>query len=392
MSFDCGTPNDISAKRCSSFRGKASPAISNALMQPDFLSTSAEMLSTHSTNTWASGTIAHKQRAITLFTFFLNAVGLPDLLHQEPDLPKSRSTRMREEDLLCHFAAYRLMCGQQAKSTLEYISGIRTTYSHWWRTERFGIVGTLGKGNKSLCSKYVLSLDKLNPSKVKEAGRLLPFTTELLAFSFRKAIVQGDWDMAVCLITAYQGVMRVGELTQGRDKFNPSHHLTESDIQFIPSFAAPQLVVLRIGRSKADQMGSRAILHPRDFPVSMDELSTGARLKDMICVRHHLSGLQSDFHPDPRQPLFQRAGQPLKESQVLSFIRSAARSFGFTDENIGQIGTRSLRIGGATKLFQLGASHDTLQHMGGWSTDVYKAYLRSQTSDFHHFTKKMAQL
>ena len=392
MTFQCGKPNDIAANRCSSFRGKSSPAISNALLQPDFLRTSADMLSKHSTATWASGTIAHKQRAIALFTFFLEAVGLPDLLHQEPALPKSRSTRMREEDLLCHFAAYRLMCGQQAKSTLEYISGIRTTYSHWWRTERFGIVGTLGKGNKSLCSKYVLSLDKLNPSKVKEAGRLLPFTTELLAYSFRKAVAQHDWDVAVCLLTAYQGVMRVGEITQGRDRFNPSHHLTESDIQFIPCFANPELVVLRIGRSKADQMGSRAILHPRDFPVTTDDLSAGARLKDMLCVRHGLSGVQSNFTPDHTQPLFQRAGQPLKESQVLSFIRSAARSYGFSEDNVSQLGTRSLRIGGATKLFQLGASHDTLQHMGGWSTDVYKAYLRSQTSDFHHFTTQMAQL
>ena len=298
---------------------------------------------------------------------------------------------MKEEDLLCHFAAYRMMCGQQPQSTLEYISHIRTLYGLWWRTDGFGIVGTLGKGNMSLCSRYVRSLDKLNPSKVKDAGRLLPVTIELLQHFIQQALHAQDWNMAACLVTAFQGVMRTGEITEGKDPFNANHHLTEADIQFVPNFQSPTLVMLRIGRSKSDQMGVRAILHPRDFPVTTDDLSAGARIKDLICNRYGMSGHEIDFVPNPARPLFMRGSKPLKEHHVLQFIRKAAKSFGYSPDNVKQIGTRSLRIGGATRLFQLGATQLTLQHLGGWSTDTMKAYLRSQTADFHHLTAGMVK-
>ena len=77
--------------------------------------------------------------------------------------------------------------------------------------------------------------------------------------------------------------MRTDEITEGKDRFNAKHHLTEADIQFVPNFKSPTIVMLRIGRSKSDQMSVRAILHPRDFPVTKDQLSAGARIKDLIC-------------------------------------------------------------------------------------------------------------
>ena len=72
-------------------------------------------------------------------------------------------------------------------------------------------------------------------------------------------------------------------------------------------------------------------------------------------------------------------------------MRSKAQIFGYSPENVKQFGTRSLRIGGATQLFKLGASPDTLCHLGGWSSDAYKAYIRSQTDTFQHLTEKMVR-
>ena len=199
-----------------------------------------------------------------------------------------------------------------------------------------------------------------------------------------------DWDMAVCLVTAFQGVMRLDEPTENKDAFNPNHHITEADIQFIPNFRNPSLIILKVGRSKADQMGTRAILHPREFPVTPHILSAGARIKDLFCNRYNLTGTELTIHQHSDRPLFvTERNTPLKERHVLRYMRKSATSFGYSPENVSQLGTRSLRIGGSTALFKAGASSLDLMHMGGWSTDAHQAYIRSQAPDFHHLTIQM---
>ena len=149
-------------------------------------------------------------------------------------------------------------------------------------------------------------------------------------------------------------------------------------------------MILRVGRSKSDQMGTRSILHPREFPISSDILSAGARIKDLFCNRYNLSGSEIQAPQNPEVPLFlTQQHQPLKERHVLKFIRQSAVSFGYSPENISQIGTRSLRIGGSTALFKAGASADQIRHMGGWSTDTYRANIRSLAPDFHKPSVKM---
>ena len=129
MTFDTKDKNPASAMACSMVQRKSYAGMTNALLHPDFLKTSAKVLEHQAPQAWAAGTQDMKLRSASLFTFFLAAVGLPDMLHTEPTLPKSRKERLREEDLLCHFSLYRMMCGQSSQSILEYVSHIRTAYA-----------------------------------------------------------------------------------------------------------------------------------------------------------------------------------------------------------------------------------------------------------------------
>jgi hypothetical protein len=54
-----------------------------------------------------------------------------------------------------------------------------------------------------------------------------------------------------------------------------------------------------------------------------------------------------------------------------------------------ECGTHSFRIGGATKLFQLGVTPEIFKHLGGWSSDAYKLYIQIQQQDLMGFARKM---
>ena len=90
------------------------------------------------------------------------------------------------------------------------------------------------------------------------------------------------------------------------------------------------------------------------------------------------------------QPLFQaRNGKQLSRDTVLRFARAAMATAGFTKAQQASYGTHSARIGGATRLFQLGATSEILKRMGGWSSDAYKEYIRIQQQDTMVFARKM---
>ena len=88
MSFTSGPSNPEAAAHISRFDNKASPTMAATILQNNFLQTSAALLSNHTTNQFARGTVDSKVRANTLFSYFLKAVGLPDFLSREPISPQ----------------------------------------------------------------------------------------------------------------------------------------------------------------------------------------------------------------------------------------------------------------------------------------------------------------
>jgi hypothetical protein len=179
----------------------------------------------------------------------------------------------------------------------------------------------------------------------------------------------------------------MGELTATEKRpFDPVLDMAENDLKFYPTFWTATRVVVQLGISKADRRGRKAKLRPRILPV--DPGSPGEMLRDLIARRLNV---KRGHDPVLRaKPLFcARNGRQLSRDTVLGFVRLSLGKAGFSKEQAARYGTHSARIGGATRLFQLGATAEILKRMGGWSSDAYKEYVRVQQQDTMAFTRRM---
>ena len=202
----------------------------------------------------------------------------------------------------------------------------------------------------------------------------------------------GIQDVGVAIATAHAGLYRMGELTATQGSFNPTEDMSESDLEFLPSFWKAGRVTIRLGRSKADQSGERSKLRPRVLPVDEnDPRSPGRLLRDMLAERH---SVRKGRAPSlGARPLFQdRRGGQLKQSAALEKLRKALMATGMTKKEAAEFGTHSCRIGGATKLFQLGASPEVIKRMGGWSSEAHRLYVMVQQRDLMDFSRRMCSI
>ena len=63
-------------------------------------------------------------------------------------------------------------------------------------------------------------------------------------------------------------------------------------------------------------------------------------------------------------------------NEVLRFVRNCLKIAGYSPALVRKYGTHSFRIGGFNRLFQLNVPIETIKHLGGWSSDAWKAYHR----------------
>ena len=78
----------------------------------------------------------------------------------------------------------------------------------------------------------------------------------------------------------------------------------------------------------------------------------------------------------PDAPLMQTAAGSAvtyTQLQALSFLKRVCK---YTGVDVSRIGTHSLRIGGATTLFELSVSADIVKKKGRWLSDCYQRYQR----------------
>ena len=72
-------------------------------------------------------------------------------------------------------------------------------------------------------------------------------------------------------------------------------------------------------------------------------------------------------------------------------MRHTLKEAGVSADKTKRYGTHSCRIGGATKLFQMGVSPEAIKLLGGWASDAYKAYIRIQQDDLMNIASKMCE-
>ena len=143
-----------------------------------------------------------------------------------------------------------------------------------------------------------------------------------------------------------------------------------------------------MGPSKADRSGMKARFNGRMLPVDdADPWSPGTILRQMIVVRHNLRTGQSP--PSSMAPLFQngRQGQ-LSSRTVVDFMRKVLLAQRMEPKQVARCSGHSFRIGGATRLFQLGAAPEVLKSLGGWSSDAYRVYVRVRQRDLMDYSRR----
>ena len=391
------TPSREEAAVAATYRGRPNPAATQALLTGQFEAVAHKVVAEDLIRKWHPKTRLTKQVAVRAFWRFLVAVGTAEFFFpSDGSIPqKHRDRRMQEERALANFAMLRVMSGQTIDGAGGYVSHIRTWYMSVYQIP-FGIAGSLGA--PSITSQYLKSIRRFFPVDKSEDDRRAPVSWQMIRLFVRTAEwrrrVKGErkWeDAGVAVLTAYAGLFRMGELTSTDSKpFRPESELTEADAIFVPSFWTATRVMIRLGATKADQRGIADTARPRTLPVDSTPLSPGRALQQMLIARHGIRPGE-----DPRlgpAPLFQNGrGGHLTRDSVLTFMRSTLKQAGMPKATQEKIGTHSCRIGGATKLFQLGATADVLKHLGGWASDAYRAYVRIKGVDMLNYTRKMCQ-
>jgi hypothetical protein len=383
-------PTAEQAQAASLFRGRAQPHLVAVLQRGRVMQTTVEVVSTDIANRWRPKTQEAKDRAATQFQAFLAAVGLRDAIFPPSGRTPEKTQHQRgvEEDALTGFALNRAMAGHGLKGVLGIISHVRTWYEHRFH-EKLGAVRC--GDTASPTSKYIKAMEVYYPIMDSTCKKRAPMTPPLVEMMERAGRPRSD-DAGAAIVIAFSGLFRMGELTATEGGFDPVEDMTETDVTFHPNFWNATRVVIELGRSKADQDGSRSKLRPRILPVDNDVLSPGRVLQQMLAERYGIRKGQPLLTVTGR-PLFQdgKSGQ-LKQSAVLTFMRrTLERSGGLTTAAAGEFGTHSCRIGGATRLFELGATPEIIKDLGGWSSEAWRSYIRIHQQSLMTFARSMCR-
>ena len=383
-------PTEMEIRGAGSFRGRVNDDVADALRTGTFSMTTVHLVATDILNKYQKRTQDAKKRAMDTFMCFLSATGRKGIFFPE-------TTRMAasgwltpaasaEEQVLCEFAVMRVMAGNAPSTAADSVSHVRT-WCDLMLDRKFGKVGT--KGKASLTSDYLkaMTVSLYYPEQDSRDERREPVTWPMVQMFVRAAKTQRRADVGVVTALAYAGLFRMGELTSTATRpFSPKTDMSERDVEFFPTFWTATQMVVYIGRTKADQSGKKGKLRPRILPVEAGSAAEMVRI--MLAERH---GVARGQIPTLRaRPLFQDThGAHLKRDGVMRFMRTVLQAAGWSEARVKMYGTHSCRIGGCTALFQIGASPEVMQMMGGWSSDAYKAYIRIKQQELMSFSRKM---
>ena len=381
-------PTTAQAEAASQFRGKTQPHLVAVVRRGRVMQTTVEVVASDVAQRWRPKTQEAKERAAAKFQAFLTAVGIRDAIFPPSGRMPEKTQHQRgiEEDALTGFAVNRAMAGQGLKGVLGVISHVRTWYEHRFH-EKLGMGGV--GDTTSPTSKYVKAMEVYYPIKDSPCKKRAPMTPARARLMEAAGRNRAD-DAGPAVVVAFAGLFRMGELTATDGGFDPVEDSCETDVAFYPSLWNATRVEIKLGRTKADQDGARARLKPRTLPVDDDEMSPGRILRQMLTDRYGLRRGQPLLTVAGR-PLFQdgKSGQ-LKQSAVLTFMRrTLERKGGMTAEAAKEFGTHSCRIGGATRLFEMGATADVIKDLGGWSSEACKDYIRIQQQALMRHARNM---
>ena len=133
----------------------------------------------------------------------------------------------------------------------------------------------------------------------------------------------------------------------------------------VTNFHQAEEIVIYLKGSKTDQYNQGTV---RNQFRSGNELCVVAALADYQSMKpERFAGAEADL------PLFRlECGKPLQRTDIQSLIQLAAVADG---QSTTRYGSHSLRIGGATAMYQATKDLDSVKRYGGWNSDAFHGYL-----------------
>jgi len=196
----------------------------------------------------------------------------------------------------------------------------------------------------------------------------LPITIEHLKLFFCLLAIPHTYNSDSVMIwaamtLAFFGFLRLGELTCNKT-FSPEIHISPDDITFLPSWASPKYMSVRIKISKTDPF---RIGHTINIGITNRPVCPVMAMKTYLLARSTTPG-----------PLFQySSGTPLTKDALTSETRQLLSFSGF---NPSLYAGHSYRIGAATTAASVGLPPWLIKTLGRWSSDCYERYIRCPNS------------
>lgn len=218
-----------------------------------------------------------------------------------------------------------------------------------WPILRHVVRGISRMTSKARKTRKPLTVDKLRA--------VLKFATTVTGSGYDSACMKAALSMGVYLL------LRVGELVSPKTSgHNKMKGLCVNDVEFLPSFAQPDRMVVHIRNSKNDPFRNGA------------HLTVWANGSSTCPVKLTKQWLQIRGRTDGDGALFKlNSGKLLTRATLQKWMRAALTLAGYEGE---EHSCHSLRAGGAESLAAAGFDGSMIQVMGRWASDAFLLYLK----------------
>ncbi|CAK0834605.1 unnamed protein product, partial [Prorocentrum cordatum] len=149
----------------------------------------------------------------------------------------------------------------------------------------------------------------------------------------------------------------------------------------VPNFRDADEMVIYIKGSKTDQLNVGTVRNHYRAGTSLCPIAAMERLQ-----AHHPQRIKG---AEERLPIFPWAsGTPIRRGEVQHFLTVAGLAAGLSRE---EIGSRSLRIGGATAMYHVTEDLSRVRRFGRWQSDAFHGYLWGSHVPMKGVSSKMAK-
>ena len=176
-------------------------------------------------------------------------------------------------------------------------------------------------------------------------------------------------------------LLRASEFTvNGNEPFDPSRHLTLSDVNSHQSPTGEHYWTVRLKQSKTDQ---------RREGVTLYMSHTNHVVCPACAMKSNVALQQSQPRKPKDSPLFLLEHQQvLTRQHLVTFVSHLLRLVGIDPTAYSG---HSFRIGGATSASLAGLKDYEIQMLGRWKSDCYKTYVRSPLNVLLQFPQRIAK-